>query len=202
MSLVDTERATYEQMWALDAYSDNSPGEKLAAMFDAIVKEMREDASPTRRPFLSTPTVLDAGCGSAKGALALDALGYRVTLCDLTDSGVSPEAQWMPFVEVALWDDLISKVGTHDFVYCCDVMEHVPPTFAMLVVQRLLDVTRHAVFFNISLVQDSFGMWVGKPLHQNVQTFMQWRDQLATLGEVLEARDCLTSGIFLVAPKR
>jgi hypothetical protein len=80
-------------------------------------------------------------------------------------------------------------------------MEHIPPAFTMLVVARLLEVARSGAFFSISLVPDAFGAWVGKPLHQSVQSFTQWRDQLATLGEVLECRDLLTTGVYFVRPR-
>lgn len=190
------EHQTYTDMWALEAYADHSPGAVMAPIFVEMAERM-----DSRRIQWRAASVLDAGTGSGKGALALRDAGFRVTTCDLTDAGLVPEAQDLPFHQVALWDDLGRTVGYHDFVYCCDVMEHIPPTFTMLVVHQLLKVARQGVFLSISLVPDSFGMWVGKPLHQSVQSFTAWRDQLATIGEVVEARDLLTSGVYLVRPK-
>jgi 2-polyprenyl-3-methyl-5-hydroxy-6-metoxy-1,4-benzoquinol methylase len=191
MSLVTTERQTYEHMWALSAYSENSPGETWLPLF-------LDMARPSVNAF-----VLDAGCGSGKGALALRAAGCRVMLCDLTEAGLLPETAGLPFLKAVLWDDLrpFFDIATEghgfDYVYCCDVLEHIPTPFTMLVISRLLEAAPK-VFLSISLMPDQFGVWVGKPLHQTVQTFPQWRDQLNTLGRVVEARDLLHTGVYLV----
>jgi SAM-dependent methyltransferase len=188
MSIVDTERRTYEDAWSLPAYSQHAPGEAyLPIALDLI--------GPARG------TVLDAGCGSGKGALALRAAGFDVRMVDLTPAGLVPEAQALPFTEAALWSDLAAQIGQTDWVYCCDVMEHVPPAFTMLVAARLLAVARQGVFFSISLVPDSFGAWVGTPLHQTVQPFTWWRDHLGALGHVRECRDLLNAGVYLVEPR-
>lgn len=190
MSLVQKERETYDAIWAFDAYAAHSPGEAYLPLF----LDMTQDTMRT--------SVLDAGCGSGKGALALQAAGFdRVVLCDLTPAGLVPEVTALPFVEAPLWSDLKRQIGFVDWVYCTDVLEHIPPTFTMLVVSRLLEVARRGVFLSISLVPDSFGAWIGKPLHQSVQSFAQWRDQLDTVGRVVEARDLLHCGVYLVGPR-
>jgi hypothetical protein len=65
----------------------------------------------------------------------------------------------------------------------------------------LLEVARRGVFLSISLMPDEFGAFVGKRLHQSVQTFVQWRDQLHAIGTVVEARDLLHCGVYLVKPR-
>ena len=195
MTVAARERETYEAMWAISEYASVSPGEQLADVFVDCVQ-----AHGGRRTW-QADSVLDAGCGSGKGAIALRGRGFSVTLCDMTPAGLSLEAAGLPFHEVPLWEPLRRVVGWHDWVYCCDVMEHIPTPFTMLVAARLLEVARRGVFFSIALVPDQFGAMIGKPLHQSVQSFVEWRDQLATLGKVVEARDLLSSGIYLVAPK-
>lgn len=189
--IVTTERQTYSDMWTVPAYSAHSPGEMMVPVFLSML----------RRTTMSAESVLDAGCGSGKGALALRDFGFKVSLCDITDEGLDPEARLMPFERVVLWEDLRQGVGFHDYVYCCDVMEHIPPTFAMLVVSRLLEVARSGVFFSISFVPDTMGAWIGKPLHQTLQSFVDWRDQLSTVSRLVEARDMLNAGAFLVEPR-
>jgi SAM-dependent methyltransferase len=155
-------------------------------------------------------SVLDAGCGSGKGALALAARGFRVVMCDVTDAGVMPAATALPFVRASLWNDLVTAIGMEieqtatydtpqvDYVYCCDVLEHVPTEFTMLVLSRLLDVARHGVFLSIALVPDGFGVWVGETLHQTVRDFCWWRDRLRDLGELVECRDLINTGVYFV----
>jgi len=189
------EQATYDAVWTGVAnYGNHSPGAEQVGRF-------LEMSGATEG------TVLDAGCGSGKGALALKEFGFDVTLADITPSGLVDEAQGLPFVQVPLWADLhpVAYAATRgrafDYVYCCDVMEHVPPEFTMLVIARLLEVTKVGAFFSISTVPDGFGAWVGKPLHQTVQPYVWWRDHLSEFGELVEGRDVLNAGLFYVRPR-
>lgn len=185
------ERETYELMWAVEAYSATSPGAQLVSIFlDMTRTTMRG-------------SVLDAGCGAGRGAIALAEAGFEVRCCDLIDGGVGllPEARRFQFYQLALWDDLKRTVGFADWVYCCDVLEHLPAPFTMLAVVRMLEVARRGVFLSISTMADQFGVWAGKPLHQTVQSFVMWRDQLATIARVVEARDLLMSGVYLLEPR-
>ncbi len=188
-SLLDRERVKYEQMWGLDSYAAHSPG----AMFVPIFLDM---AQTTMRG-----SVLDAGCGSGKGAIALDSAGFAVRCCDVTDAGLIEAARRFAFTPACLWDDLIPDVGFSDWVYCCDVLEHVPTPLTMLVVTRLLSVARRGVFLSISTVADVNGVWIGEPLHQTIQPFVSWRDHLNTVARVKEARDFLNAACFLVVAK-
>jgi 2-polyprenyl-3-methyl-5-hydroxy-6-metoxy-1,4-benzoquinol methylase len=192
-TLIDRERSKYEAAWGLAAYATNSPGERSLPIFLDMAHA-------------TGGTVIDAGCGAGKGALALKAAGFDVTLCDLTPDGLLTEAMALPFVAACLWDDLtpvayLANGGKVDYVYCCDVLEHIPTPFTMLVIARLLAVARKGVFLSISTVPDQFGAWVGEPLHQTVQSFTHWRDQVAAIGRLVEARDLLVAGCYYVEPK-
>lgn len=198
--LVQQETAKYADLWVgVPSYAHASPGAQLVPLF--------LDMAGLTKDILHRYTVLDAGCGSGKGALALHAAGFpEVRLCDLTDAGLVEDAKPFRFHPTCLWDDLrvtcrYVEGSAFDYVYCCDVLEHIPPQFTMLVVSRLLEVARHGVFLSISLVPDVMGVWVGQTLHQTVQSFVWWRDSLAAVGDVIAARDLLTSGAYLVRPK-
>jgi hypothetical protein len=184
MSLTSIERELYEEIWENEGYGRFSPGEEYLSVFKSLA--------------IPESTVLDAGTGSGKGALALQNVGFIVTACDITNAGLILEARTIPFVTVSLWEDLYSVVGSHSYVYCCDVLEHVPTQLTGLVLQRLLDVAELGVFLSISLVPDNFGITVGKPLHQTVQSFVWWRDLLRELGEVTDARDLGAVGLYFV----
>ncbi len=189
--LLTQEQRTYTDVWAIDAYANTSPGEQLVPVFQEMSGAKYGQS------------VLDAGCGTGRGGVALKKAGFDVDLCDLTDAGLCDEARSFRFSKACLWQPLRQQLPfvrwqTHDWVYCCDVLEHIPPTFTMLVVSRLLEHARHGVFLSISLTNDIFGAWVGKQLHQSVQSFPEWSKQLAALGAVKEARDFLHAGIFLV----
>lgn len=180
------ERALYEQMWDIPAYETHAPGEQYVSIFAEHVP------SPAR--------VLDAGTGSGKGALALAAAGYEVCCCDLTDAGLVEDARRLPFFEACLWRSLRPqvRVGWVDAVYCTDVLEHLPTQFTMLAVEQMLRLTERGVFVAVSLTPDQCGAWVGKSLHQTVQSFVWWRDSLREVGRVPDARDLLNDAVFWV----
>jgi 2-polyprenyl-3-methyl-5-hydroxy-6-metoxy-1,4-benzoquinol methylase len=198
MSISRQEAELYETMWGVPAYSTFSPGATYAPIF--------LDLTGDRLCF--GHKVLDAGCGSGKGALALHAMrdDLDIRLCDLTPEGLVEDARAFPFYRAVLWQSLKGigpyvHGGKYDWVYCTDVLEHIPTPFTMLVVSRLMEVAREGVFISVSLMPDSFGVWVGKPLHQTVQSFVQWRDQFAELADVEEARDLLGTGVYLLRPR-
>src|SRR6185436_18607094 len=205
MTLAEKERETYEAAWAIPAYAKDSPGAIYLPLFlDMAKPDLQQWRDMTGSAYQLT--VLDAGCGAGDGALALQQAKFQqIVLCDITDSGLCPEAKEFPFYQVCLWDHLATQLGwmyggKFDYVYCCDVMEHIPTPFTMLVVSRLLEVTRTAAFFTISLNTDQFGAWVGKPLHQTLQSYAQWKEQLDTVGHVIESGDMMHCGVYLVEP--
>ncbi len=209
------ERTIYEAMWAIDTYARVAPGELYAPLF-------AEGAAPGS-------TVLDAGCGSGKGALALVSRGYRVTLCDMTASGLITEARPLQFAEACLWNSLkpvayLAKVwheascevtkpvkgapplvsrydgATFDWIYCTDTLEHLPTELTMLAVSRMLEVAKVGAFFSVTFTPDGCGKWLGEDLHKTVRPFKWWRDALREVGEVTDARDLLGAGVFVVRP--
>ena len=192
-SILQAERELYEGVWtSVEDYGKHAPGEQYLPLFLQM-------ATPSYAQEIS---VIDAGSGSGKGALALKAAGYDVQMVDVTDAGLVPEAREIPFTQACLWHPL--RI-TADYVYCCDVLEHIPPQFTMLSVQNLLDACdiqmEGALFLTVSLVPDNFGMWAGKPLHRSVFPFTWWRDALKEVGEVIEARDLVSNAVFFVRPR-
>ena len=192
------ERALYEEMWSgVESYGANAPGENYLPLFLARVQPKRGT------------TVLDAGTGSGKGAVALAKAGFEVRLCDVTKAGLIDEAKALPFYEACLWHDL-SRVTMNfgqwgrtaaDYAYCTDVLEHIPPQFTMLAIDQLLRVTRHALFLAISLQADEYGVWVGKALHQSVFPYTWWRDAISEVGHIVEGRDLIHDAVFWVRPR-
>lgn len=205
-SLHDDERDLYGEAWGVDGYDAFSPGEHYLPIFLDVLRTDHEDPSSL--------TVLDAGCGGGKGALVLHRAGFaHVIGYDITDAGLSDEfkAAGLTFVEGSLWKDVRGAVtresavafeqnGRVDWVYCTDVMEHIPEAMTMLVIRELLATAKAGLFLSISLVPDQFGAMVGRPLHQTVREFSWWKRMLGELGTVTECRDLLNAGIYVVRP--
>jgi len=217
MSLLAKEKETYESIWGIPLYEEE--GIKPGLMFIDVFTEYASEPG----------TVLDAGCGAGHVGVILKDKGYDVTLVDITPAGLTDEAKELPFIEASIWSDLYPVAymaylrtknepetfmdakdkewkGTikdirFDWVYCCDVMEHLPEALTMLAVHQLLSVARKGVFLSINFQPDVFGAWVGHALHQTVKPFTWWRDMLSEVGEVVEARDLLRTGLFMVRPR-
>jgi 2-polyprenyl-3-methyl-5-hydroxy-6-metoxy-1,4-benzoquinol methylase len=189
MSLSQTERETYREMWAVDPYRESgSPGVWCADIFASW-------AAPKS-------TVLDAGCGLGVGGQALEERGFRVYYSDLSLVNESLAEKFQP---ACLWSEpevrALRRFGRIEYVYCTDVLEHIPTPFAMLAAANLINLATKGVFFSIGLQPDHFGVWVGKTLHHTVQSFTQWRDQLRELGNLVDARDLGGAGIYMVTPR-
>lgn len=198
--LAQTERQTYEDIFdSIPAYSEHSPGENFLPQF---LDMAGIDGEHWRY------SVLDAGCGTGKGAIALKNAGFRVKACDLTYKGLVPgfTSHDIPFNEACLWSPIAPQIGhtdvggRFDYVYCCDVIEHIPPEYVMLAIRNLLDVSRRGVFLSIGLQHDTFGIWLGKQFHQTVRPHAWWRSNLASISRLRECRDLLVCGLYMLEP--
>lgn len=170
------EKQKYADIWDIPDYCRASPGKGYADLF-------RRMACP------EAGTVIDLGCGAGEGGRALEAFGLHVVYLDHVRVG-----DLDPFIEQPLWRSI---PGVYDYGYCCDVMEHIPQEFSMLCVRNMLNACRE-VFLSISFTPDRFGVYVGEPLHLTIRSFAWWRDRLREMGTLVDARDLLGEGVFLV----
>lgn len=180
--------------FALDEYSRYSPGETHVPMF------LEMAGIDPAKPFKGS--VLDAGTGSGKGAVALAEAGFRVTACDRDDYRIDEaKALTIDFRGgVDLRRDL-RPLGFHDYVYCCDVMEHLDERDTMLAINNMVAIARRGLFLSISFTQDRFGYRIGEPLHRTVKGYTWWRDAMQALWCVQESRHLMGTGVFLVTPR-
>jgi 2-polyprenyl-3-methyl-5-hydroxy-6-metoxy-1,4-benzoquinol methylase len=183
-NLLEREQDRYEELiGGMPEYLENSPGEHWAELFMEVTGAQPGDS------------VLDAGCCSGKGAVALSKLGLRPQLLDITDIGLVDDAKAFPFDQSSVWSQ--GMLGDVDWVLCADVMEHIPTEFVMLTLSRLIERARKGAFFTISLQPDQFGMFIGQPLHLTVQPYVWWRERLKDVAELVDSRDYLNTGMFL-----
>lgn len=192
-SVFQPEREKYTRLWREhDDYRTVSFGDQLVGPFLALT-----GANPGQ-------SLVDVGCGTGRAALKFATLGLDTTMIDLSplalDSDVraaldAPELP-LDFHEACLWRDWASHIDA-DYAYCCDVLEHIPIEFTMLVVANCLTAAPTA-FLHINFDPDHFGQVIGDTLHLTVKPFVWWRDRLAEIGTLTEARDLLGHGLFLL----
>lgn len=182
-SITEIERDKYASIWNIDDYSIFSPGKMYVEMFFDI-------ANPS-----AGQSVLDVGAGAGAATRELKNRGLSVQGFDITTEGWKHED--IRLLTGCIWRDLPKASPPYDFVYCCDVMEHIPTEFTALSVNEMLG-TGAKGFFSISFQHDHYGDFINAPLHLTVQPFRWWRDMLRELGTVYEARDLLGDGVFFV----
>lgn len=185
MNLVEHERAKYAQLWSdIPEYREYSPGVENVQRFMDVMKPA---------PLSS---ILDIGCGTGVAGMMFAKLGLYPHWIDITDAGLHPEVKRNRFTKATLWDEWNDAVGC-DYGFCCDVMEHIPTEYTMLVIDRILSAC-HTTWFQISLVPDQFGATIGQPLHLTVKPFDWWRDRFKLAGTVLDARDLCGQALYVV----
>lgn len=180
MTIRDIERDKYERVWAVPAYSDFSPGERMVDAFASVVKPKR------------FKSVIDFGAGGGAAAKGLRELGLTVHGVDHVDHG---REHYDGFTKSCLWD--MPAMQRAMYGYCVDVMEHIPIEYTMLTIRQILDRCDSA-FFQICTKPDSFGKEIGEPLHLTVAPYQWWLHRLEDLGEVHDARDLMWCGMYHV----
>lgn len=184
------EQSKYERMWAVPEYDKFSPGMENVDRFIEIVKPNDYE------------TLIDIGCGAGRAGLRFqNEYGLRVWWMDITDAGLDPAVPREMFSKQEIWGQYLNgSRRCWDYGYCCDVMEHIPTEYTMLVLDRIINACRVS-YFQICLVPDQFGARIGEPLHLTVRPFTWWRDRLNTIGNVVDARDLLGNGLYVVERK-
>lgn len=190
MSIVESERNKYETLWRdVPEYRNYSPGMENVERFMRVIQ-------PSILPNGLGPSLYDIGCGAGVAGLEFEKLGFRVTYVDITDAGLDHAVNRNNFIEAPLWSRLWGH-ESHDYGFCCDVMEHIPPEYTMLVADRIIECC-DMTWFQIALVPDQFGATIGQPLHLTVRPFKWWLEHLREIGKVSDARDLCGQALFVV----
>lgn len=224
-SVAATETSKYRRMWTKEEYTDHSPGKVWASRLPKIIGGFYPDGEgPAPIPgsprlshaglFPKGSTVIDLGCGAGEAAPELVAIGLDVAQVDLADFRTKDEYRGLdlrrgpdaliepfPFRVGPLWGDWNFKGTRHaraDLGFCCDVMEHIPSEYVMLVLDRIRQNTQ-ACFFSIAHIPDRWGSLIGMTLHLTLRPFEWWRDRIGEqMGEVVIGRDLMGESIYYV----
>lgn len=187
-----SEKELYEMMWEKSAYRLVSPGEYAAVTFLAL-------AQPERGA-----TVLDLGCGTGRGGLALTLLAdLKVTLLDFAGNCLDANIRSMvdknalSFVEADLSREL--PVVT-EYGFCADVLEHIKPHLVNRVLDNCLNACQK-VFFQIATTNDLCGSPVGYQLHLSVHPYKWWLKKFRDRKYIVHwSKDFENNCMFYISP--
>jgi SAM-dependent methyltransferase len=158
------ERVKYERMWAFTEYRDDH------------VTAHAETALAAFRPGPGD-SIIDFGAGAGYACAAFLSAGLQVLAVDIAVNAMAPDlTPHVPRLLGSLWDIPVSLVA--DWGFCCDVMEHIPPTRVEEVLRTIRRSTRRATYFCISLRPDGCGELIGERLHLTVRSLAWWLDQI------------------------
>ncbi len=72
-----------------------------------------------------------------------------------------------------------------DWIYCCDVLEHIPESQIDLVLQGMAERMGKGGYLSICLKEDLFGTAsMGEPLHLTVKDKSWWKQKLSTYWQI------------------
>jgi hypothetical protein len=180
------ERAKYSEIWETPDYKKYSPGLENVERFIKVLE-----------PYAGA-SLIDIGCGAGVAGLQFEKLMFDVTWLDLTDAGLHEDVDRHKFIEAPIWS---SNWGNNQdgwtYGFCCDVLEHIPTEYTMLTIDKIVSSCATS-WIQIALTPDVFGQAIGKPLHLTVQSYKWWLDRIATIGNVIDARDLCGLGLYVV----
>ncbi len=182
-----TERDKYNEIWEIPEYSNFSPGFRNVERFMKVIDPKEGE------------TIIDIGCGQGIAGLEFEKLGLRVWYLDLVKKQLKSEVDKGRFIESPIWGDwrFPHSGRKWDYGFCCDVMEHIPEEYTMLCLDRIVSNCK-ICWILISLIEEGMGLAIGETLHMTVRSFDWWLMRLGTLGKVLDARDLLNGGLYVV----
>lgn len=158
----EIERGKYEFTWSHDVYRERSPGMRFL-----------DDALRRLNPPVGS-SILDIGCGTGRVSHELRRRGFDVTALDIAENACREFDG--PFLLCPVWN--IPPVGTFDYGFCADVMEHLPTEMVDQALQNITRVCR-TVYFQIANFEDHGEMvGGGVHLHLTVKPLDWWREVL------------------------
>lgn len=183
-ALLLQEKNKYDYLWNnVPSYRSVSPGELAARYFLSYF-----DAQ-----FKPGDTVIDFGCGTGRAARLFLEKGLNVTLVDFSPNCLDGEIKLLlslfperiQFIESNLWN-LSPLVKEASWIYCCDVLEHIPEEKVETVLSAMASSHVKGGYFSISLEQDLYGMQhLDQHLHLCLQSKSWWMNKISSYWNIV-----------------
>lgn len=170
------EKRKYDLLWTkIPGYREVSPGEDLAPLFLALIQDELKEGQ----------RIIDFGCGTARAAKEFRARNLQVELVDISSECLDPEISFLMridqeirFQEACLWD-LRKKIKSAPWIFCCDVLEHIPEEKIDKVLENMALRMENKGLFSICMKEEHCRGQLEFPLHLTVKPIHWWRGKLA-----------------------
>lgn len=110
-------------------------------------------------------TVLDAGAGMGYQTQWFQNNGLTVYSTDIVP-------MFEQCIAAPLWD--MSEISKTDWVFCADVLEHIPPDLVDKSLSELKRIATKGIYLDICCREDNKGSLIGEKLHLTVQPPEWW----------------------------
>lgn len=198
------EKIKYEKMWNQELYRKRSPGLLLATFFLYHIQDRVKVGD----------SILDFGCGTGAASLLFFEKGLDVTLVDIANNCLSPIARDLvqnktakfKFIEASLWD-LPQDLNPCDWIYCIDVLEHLPEPKLMEALQSMAKKTKKGGALQVFLEDETMGESIGEKLHLSIYPLNWWIEKISSFWKIEHVQEiipnlryCIYVGSPLINP--
>ena len=193
------ERRKYMRMWELPQYHRYSPGKEHApAAIAALAMQKGE-------------SLYDLGCGTGQAVPIFAAHGVLVRAVDIAmtpalAAWAQDKTKHLPpprrpiFTGACLWA-LPMEWPRRDWIFCCDVLEHIPPARVDSVLMHMQRLMRRGGYLNIHCEPDGCGKLIGETLHLTVERPEWWVAKLGAYFDVERLEAPPSELTCLIRPK-
>ena len=163
-------------MWQQPCYRRSSPGLRVSKLF---LDKLHPLITEGQR-------LIDFGSGTGKAAAPFLQAGLCVDMVDIASNALDPEMQsllhilpaHLSFTQSPLWN-LPKTLKPAEWIYCCDVLEHIPSERVMDTLREMSKRTLKGGIFQIYLEDEPFGDMIGQTLHLTLRPREWWIHQIA-----------------------
>lgn len=179
------EKRKYEKMWTNEPYRATSPGYDSVSDFLSYIKNKKGSAD----------SLIDFGCGSGVAAIPFLEVGFKVSLVDIAENCLNENIHALTFLYpelitfflAPLWE-LPCSLGKSDWIYCIDVLEHLPPERVDKALSEMASKTKKGGALQVFLLDEEMGARVGETLHLTIKPLDWWLDKISSYWNIEEVR--------------
>jgi len=165
-----SEQDKYRRMYNVDSYKVNSPALRQIHILKGIAEHIK------------AKRILDTGCGTGRALKEFIDDGYDAIGIDITNNAhINEVDNHVLCIPIHRY-----KSEAYDFIYCVDVMEHIPEPLIDLTLENLSKLCGKIIYFDIALFHDPFGQIIGEELHPSIFNSNVWQEKVSKYFKIIK----------------